>query len=1060
MFDDVEPKPDFPALERERLQWWQEHSIVAQYLQRNDAADKRWSFIDGPITANNPMGVHHAWGRTYKDVFQRFKTMQGYKQRYQNGFDCQGLWIEVEVERAHGFSSKLDIEAFGVGKFVEECKARVQRFAAQITEQSVRLGQWMDWDDSYFTNSDENNYAIWHFLKQCHTNGWLYKGNDSMPWCPRCATGLSNMEIVTEGYREMTHRSVYLKLPLIEREDESLLVWTTTPWTLAANVAAAVHPELTYARVRQGDDVFYLSRALIDADSGKSKVLQGEFEIEVELPGRDLVGLTYRGPFDELPALDGVVHRVIEWDEVSEDEGTGIVHIAPGCGQEDFALSKQFDLPVIMPIDQFGTYTEGFGFLSDCFAGDVASPIFDSLKEKGALYRIQDYVHRYPICWRCDSELVFRVVDEWYIDMDGADGEGKPLREHMVDATHKINWIPEFGLARELDWLRNMDDWMISKKRYYGLALPIYPCACGNVDVIGSVDELQERAVEGWEKYEGHSPHRPWVDEVRIACSSCGEKVSRITDVGNPWLDAGIVPYATLDYTHTREAGLWHDWFPADFITESFPGQFRNWFYAMLAMSAVLEQREPFRAVLGHAQVRDEKGEEMHKSKGNAIWFDEAADKMGADPMRWLFMRHNPATNVNFGYAAGDEVRRNLVLTLWNTYSFFVTYANIDGWQPDGAAPLASDNELDRWLLSELHQLIADVTSGLESYETAMPARRVESFVELLSNWYVRRSRRRFWKSEDDGDKQSAYSTLHHCLVTLVKLMSPFTPFLSEELYQNLNSARSGAEDAPPSVHLCDWPDADASAIDETLNDEMRTAMRLASLGRAARSKAGIKVRQPLQCVYVRLPGKPDDDALRRLEQQVLEELNVRELALIAEDSDLLQYDIKPNLPVLGPKYGKDVGKIRAALAELDPLNVVLAAGRGEEIAAGEFTLAPDEVLVTTVEQEGYASAQESGFVVVVDTDVPESLLDEGLAREIVHRIQNMRRDAGFAISDRITTYWQGDDDIRRVLAAHGDYVRAETLSESLEEAPPPDDAHTEQQDVDGHAVTLGVRKQ
>ena len=1058
MFKQVDPKPDFPELERRRLEWWNDEGIVEQYLKRNENADKHWSFIDGPITANNRMGVHHAWGRSYKDAFQRFRTMQGYRQRYQNGFDCQGLWIEVDVERELGFTSKLDIEDYGVGKFVEDCKARVQRFAGEITEQSKRLAMWMDWDNSYYTNSDENNYAIWHFLKICHERGWLYLGSDCMPWCPRCATGLSNMEIVTEGYKEVTHPSVYVKLPLNERPGESLLVWTTTPWTLAANVAAAVHPELMYAKVRHGNDVLYLSKATLG-------VLKGDYTIEAELPGEDLIGLTYRGPFDELAAQEGIEHRVIEWDEVSEEEGTGIVHIAPGCGAEDFALSKEFDLPVVMPIDQFGTYVEGFDFLSGQFAGEVSPAIFDSLEQKGMLLRVEDYTHRYPICWRCDSELVFRVVDEWFISMDGPDDAGKKLREHMVDVTNKIRWIPDFGLARELDWLRNMSDWMISKKRYYGLALPIYPCSCGNVDVIGGKAELQERAVEGWDAFDGNSPHRPWVDEVKIACSKCGEPVSRIKDVGNPWLDAGIVPFATLHYDSDRD--YWEKWYPADFITESFPGQFRNWFYSMLAMGTALEHREPFRTVLGHGHVGDEHGEEMHKSKGNAIWFDDAADKMGVDVMRWLFLRHNPATNVNFGYGRGDEIRRSLILTLWNTYSFFVTYANIDGWQPVGAAvgspsvedqgPDVSKSELDRWLISELHQLITDVTESLEDYDTMTPIRRIESFVEDLSNWYVRRSRRRFWKSEDDTDKQSAYATLHTCLVTLAKLMAPLTPYLTDEIYQNL--VRAHDAEAPVSVHLCDWPESDASLIDQALNDEVRLAMRLASLGRSARSKAGIKVRQPVQRIYVKVRGKQEEETLDRLRAQLSDELNVKQLLPIADESDYLRYEVLPNLPVLGPKYGKDVGKIRAALGEMDADQVAAAVDRGDSLDVAGFELAPDEILVAAVEQEGFASAQEGGYVVVVDTELPPELLDEGLAREIVHRIQNMRRDADFNISDRITTYWQGDDDVRRVLAAHGKYISNETLTLSLEEAAPPADAHRDDSAIDGHKVPLGVRK-
>ncbi len=1058
MFRPVEPKPDFPALERETLRRWQEERVVEAYLRRNEASERRWSFVDGPITANNPMAVHHAWGRSYKDAFQRYKTMQGFRQRYQNGYDCQGLWIEVEVERELGFTSKHDIEAYGVDRFVEACKERVQRFADRITEQSVRLGYWMDWDHSYYTNSDENNYAIWHFLKVCHERGWLYKGHDVMPWCPRCATGLSNMEIVTEGYQEVIHDSVYLKLPLNERPGESLLVWTTTPWTLAANVAAAVHPELTYVRVRQGDDVLYLAKAALGA-------LRGDYTVEAELPGRELVGLTYRGPFDELPAQEGVVHRVIEWDEVSEEEGTGIVHIAPGCGQEDFALSKQSDLPVVAPIDQFGVYVEGFDALTGRFAGDVAPAVFDSLREKGRLLRVEDYTHRYPVCWRCGSELVFRVVGEWFSDMDGRDESGATLREQMMEVTRRIRWIPDFGLERELDWLRNMADWMISKKRYYGLALPIYPCACGHVEVVGGREELREKAVEGWAAFEGRSPHRPWVDAVRVRCPQCGEAVSRITDVGNPWLDAGIVPFSTLAYDTNRS--YWEQWFPAEFITESFPGQFRNWFYALLAMSTVLERRAPFLTVLGHGQVRDEQGEEMHKSKGNAIWFDEAAERMGVDVMRWLFLRHNPAHNLNYGWAAGDETRRGLVLTLWNTYAFFVTYANIDHWEPraEGRGPALSGaegsgaerSELDRWLLSELHGLVAEVTASLDDYDTLTPTRRIEAFVEDLSNWYVRRSRRRFWKSGDDADKRSAYETLYETLVTLSKLLAPFMPFLAEELYQNL--VRSMDTEAPPSVHLCDWPEADESLVDRVLNDEMRLTMQLASLGRSARTKAGIKVRQPVARLFVKVRAQVEEDALRRLEAQLLDELNARALVLVRDESDFLRYQVRPNLPVLGPKYGAAVGEIARGLAAQDAGAVAAAVAAGRAIEVAGHRLEAGEVLVSAVEREGFASAQEGGYVVVVDTDLSPELRDEGLARELVHRIQNLRREAGFDISDRITTYWQGDDDVRRVLAAHAGYVQGETLSLSLVEGEPPPEAHRAEQDVDGHAVALGVAR-
>ncbi|HEX5369859.1 MAG TPA: isoleucine--tRNA ligase, partial [Dehalococcoidia bacterium] len=858
----VPTRPHFVELENQTLAWWRERDMIARYIHRNDNSDRRWSFIDGPITANNPMGVHHAWGRSYKDCFQRFHTMLGEKQRYQNGFDCQGLWIEVEVEKQHGFTSKKDILEFGVDKFVQECKDRVDHFAGVQTEQSIRLGYWMDWDNSYYTNSDENNYTIWMFLKTCWEKGWVYKGHDVMPWCPRCATGLSEHEIVTEGYQEITHTSVYLKFPLVEREGESLLVWTTTPWTLAANVAAAVNPDLTYLKVRQGDDILYVSK-------GAAKTaLRGEHEVVAELKGRDLVGLHYRGPFDELPPAQGVEHRVVAWDEVSEEEGTGIVHTAPGCGKEDFALSKEEGLAVIAPTDDEGVYVEGFDWLTGRYVSDAATrdAIFDSLREKGILYRLQQYTHRYPVCWRCGTELIFRLVDEWFISMD-------QLRHQIADVTRQIRWIPDFGLARELDWLKNMDDWMISKKRYYGLALPIYDCpACGTFEIIGSETELNERAVEGWDVFEGHSPHKPFIDAVKIRCAKCGEVVERIPDVGNPWLDAGIVPFSTLGYRHDRT--YWEQWFPAQFITEAFPGQFRNWFYSLLTMSTALVNRPPFEVVLGHAMVRDEHGEEMHKSKGNAIWFDDAADSMGVDVMRWLFFRQNPAANVNFGYGPADEVRRGMFLTLWNTYAFFVTYASLDGWQPSAGEPART--ELDRWVLSELHQLVRGVTERLQDFDTLSATRMVEGFVEDLSNWYVRRSRRRFWKSESDADKQAAYATLYECLTTLTRVLAPFTPFLAEELYQNL--VRSFEAATPESVHLTDWPQADQSKIDRALSADTRLVMRVASLGRAARAKAQIKVRQPVAELFVKLPTQAEERALERLAPQLLDELNVKAL--------------------------------------------------------------------------------------------------------------------------------------------------------------------------------------
>ena len=1051
MFKPVNSKVDFPAMERDILKWWDENQISKKYLKRNEGADKTYSFIDGPITANNPMGVHHAWGRSYKDLFLRFRAMQGYDQRFQNGFDGQGLWIEVEVEKELGFESKRDIEEFGVGKFVDLCKERVQRFSDLISEQSVRLGYWMDWDNSYHTMSDENNYTIWHFLKTCHEKGWIYEGRDVMPWCTRCGTGLSEHEIVTEGYKDIVHPGLFVKFPLIDRDGESLLIWTTTPWTLTSNVAASVHPDKTYVKVQNGDDVLYVIKEL-------TSVIRGEHEVLEELTGKDLVGLKYRGPFDELPVQQGVEHRVIPWEEVSESEGTGIVHTAPGAGKEDFALGQEFDLPAIAPLDEYGEFIEGFGTFTGKHVHEVNKEIYDSLREKGVFYNLQDYKHRYPVCWRCQSELVFRLVDEWFISMD-------ELRHMIADVTRKIRWVPSFGLEREIDWLRNMDDWMISKKRYYGLALPIFKCSCGWFDIVGSETELQERAVEGWDEFEGNAPHRPWVDAVKIKCEDCGLTVSRIGDVGNAWLDAGIVPFSTLGYRHENK-DYWNKWYPADWISESFPGQFRNWFYSLLTMSTALENHEPFRNVFSYALMRNEKGVEMHKSQGTAIWFEDAAEEMGVDSMRWLFARHNPAANLNFGYATADEARRRFIIPLWNVYSFFVTYANIDEYNPATTpAPAVPDRpELDRWVISELNQLIAEATNAFENFEPDRAARAAEEFVEYLSNWYVRRSRRRFWKSgmmsDDTGadhDKLCAYSTLHECLVSLTKLLAPVMPFVTEELYQNLVTVTGQGKQ---SVHLDDYPVANEAHIDETLSDATRLAMRLSSMGRAARSKSGLKVRQPLETALVKVRTPQEAELIERIAAQVQDELNVKAIAVLEDEASVLEFNVQPNMPLLGPKYGSELGKVRGAIAQADPLQVFYAVGAGDNVQLNGYELEPSEVLLDSSDKDGFAVSNESGYTVAVTTEVTPKLELEGLAREFVHRIQNMRRSADFDIADYIVTYYEGSSRIDEVMSAHNEYIRQETLSSDLVRQAPPSDAYTESHSVDDIEATIGVKRQ
>ena len=1039
--------------------------------------------------------------------------MSGYDLRYQNGFDCQGLWIEVEVERALGFKSKRDIEAYGIAEFVKRCKQRALRYAALQVEQSIRLGYWMDWDDprllreladhlenaedvltvqgpwgqvsdtvaslvsrlgtpqlggSYFTFSDENNYTIWAVLKKCYERGWIYKGRDVMPWCPRCSTALSQHEIVTEGYREMTHVGLTLKFPLRGRPGEALLVWTTTPWTLSSNAVAAVHPNMSYVKVRCNGEILYLAKAALNRVFVKES-----YEVVEEFMGKDMVGWTFDGPFDELPAQQklGAVdaHQVIPWEEVSEVEGTGIVHIAPGCGKEDLELGKEYDLPAVAPLNEFGVFIKGFGWLTGTHVYESADPIIENLREKGLLLKVEDYTHRYPVCWRCDSELVFRLVDEWFISMGKK--LDKPIQEvteqekennlryQIMEVAKQIRWIPDFGLQHELDWLRNMEDWMISKKRYWGLALPIWECEeCGNFDVIGSKEELKSRAVEGWEDFAGHTPHRPWIDAVKIKCSQCGAVVSRIQDVGNPWLDAGIVAYSTLNYRHDRDH--WEKWFPADLICESLPGQFRNWFYSMLAMSTILERRPPFRTCFGHGLVLDEQGQEMHKSSGNVIWFEDAAETMGADVMRWMYCTSRPESNMLFGYTLADQVKRRFLIPLWNVYSFFVTYANLDKWTPEGAT--ARYALIDRWILSKLQTLIQDLTDCLENYDPYSAAASLERFVDELSRWYVRRSRRRFWKSEADVDKRAGYTTLYACLTTLVRLLAPFLPFLAESMYQNL--VRTVSAQAPESIHHNDWPAADESLIDRELMADMDLAVAICSLGRSARNKAGIKLRQPLRTVKV-VADEASLKKLRRLTPLIKNELNIKALGLTTRKEDVVSREIRLLPHVLGKKYGRLFPKLQAAVARMDADSVLQKLQNDQrvevEVDDQVIRVLPEEVEVRTRPKEGYALAEEQGMLVGVDTGITEKLKTEGLARDIVRRIQNQRKEAGFDIADQIETYYMAGSRLTEVFIAHEEYIASETLSTTIRKAEPPQGAYVADYKIEGEPLKLGlVRKQ
>jgi isoleucyl-tRNA synthetase len=1116
MFKSVSNQVDFIELEHRILKFWQEAQAFDK-LQQLRKESPKWSFIDGPITANNPMGVHHGWGRTYKDLFHRFKAMQGYQTRYQNGFDCQGLWVEVNVERELGFNSKREIEDYGLERFVTRCKQQVLKYSAVQTEQSIRLGYWMNWDDpemlrmlhdkmsddpmqkitvegshgnvtgsveaivgqlgmpqlggSYFTFSDENNYTIWSAIKSCYERGWVYKGRDVMPWCVRCGTGLSQHEIVTEGYQELTHPSIMLRFPLVDRPGESLLVWTTTPWTLTSNVAAAVGEGLDYVKVRQGEEHFYLSK-------GTLHKLQGEYQIEGELKGGQMLGWRYQGPFDELPAQvqtgSPEAHRVIAWEEVGEEEGTGIVHIAPGCGAEDFQLSKQFDLPVVAPLNGDGNFLRGFGWLEGMSVMEVAQPIFENLKQKDLVYRIQDYTHRYPVCWRCGEELVFHLVDEWFISMGEQldkpyeeiteEEKEQHLRYQIMEiVTEGTRWFPAFGYERELDWLRNMHDWMISKKRYYGLALPIWECEqCGHFDVIGSKEELQERAVEGWQAFEGHSPHRPFIDKVKIECSKCGAKISRIPDVGNPWLDAGVVAMSTLRYNSDRE--YWNEWYPADLISESFPGQFRNWFYSLLAMSTILERKPPFKNVFTYGTLLAEDGRAMHKSWGNAIEFNEAADTMGVDVMRWLFSNHKPEKDLLFGYHRADEARRQFLIPLWNVYAFFVTYANLDGWQPDYTES-AEYSMLDRWILARMHEVIKDVTQYLEVFEPDRATNSLEAFLDDVSNWYLRRSRRRFWAKAgvdeaSDADKHAAYSTLYQVLVNLSCLLAPFTPFVVEEMHQTL--VRGVDEEAVESVHHSAWPTADEAMIDDALLQHMALVKKLVSMGHAARNQANRKLRQPLREAAFMVNSAAEREIVKTYKELLAEELNVKHVRLLDAATEAIDYRLKALPKQLGQKFGSGFPAIRkvvetmeaapAAAALLQLQNITI------EVEGQSLELTPDEVEVRVEAHEGFSAVAEEAYLAALVTELDEELQLEGLAREFVRRVQDLRKQADFNVEDAIAVNYLASDRLAQAIDLHREYIQAETIARTLESSKTPQGGTHSEYSFDGEQLTLAVR--
>ena len=798
-------------VEKEILKFWELKKIFDK-LRKKNSKGKPWSFIDGPITANNPMGVHHAWGRTYKDIFQRWKAMQGFDQRYQNGFDCQGLWVEVEVEKDLGLNSKKEIEEFGLEKFSRACRKRVEKYSKIQTQQSIKLGQWMDWGNSYYTMDDYNIEHIWHFLKKCHEKGWLYKGTKVMPWCLRCGTSLAQHELV-DTYEDKTHEAVYFKVPIKNTKNHYLLLWSTTSWTFCANVAAAVNPSLMYVKAEKSGNIYYLAEKVAE------KVLESNFKILERVKGNKLIGLEYTGPFDSLPIVKNIKHKVIAWKDVGEEEGTGIVHIAPGCGAEDHELAKKENLPIIAPIDETGDYLDGFDWITGKNVKKIHKFIIEDLEKNNFLYKVENYRHRYPHCWRCKEELVFRLVSEWFISSD-------EIRQSMKKNAKEVFWHPQHGEKLMQDWLDNMQDWNISRRRYWGLPLPFYECSCGNTKIVGSKEELKKLAANPKVVDKIQELHKPWIDEIKIKCPKCKKEVSRILDVGDCWLDAGIVPFSTLNYMHDKN--YWKRWFPAEFITEM-REQIRLWFYSMLFMSTTLNNTSPYKSVLLYEKVHDEKGRPMHKSLGNAIWFDDAVERVGADVMRWLYSFQNPSTNLNFGYNPAKEAKRDLDV-IWNLGNYVNLYCKHKKEEADDVA--------SKWLISRRESAKEKITNSLEKLQPNQAIAEIKQFlIEDLSRTYGQLIR----ENLDDAKIQA---TLYNSFIDGLKLLAPFIPFITEKIYQEISGNKE-------SIFLEEWPKSDKKHIDEELEKNMELTKNIIQEVLAQRDKAKIGVRWPLPNVLI-----------------------------------------------------------------------------------------------------------------------------------------------------------------------------------------------------------------
>ena len=1094
-FQPVDTRVSFPKLEESVLELWRQKQIVEKSLA---AGETPFVFYEGPPTANGRPGLHHTISRIFKDVVCRYRAMQGYKiVGRREGWDTHGLPVEIEVEKKLGFSGKPDIEKFGIAEFNAMCRKSVWEYIQEWKTFTQRIAYWVD-EDGYYTYDNKYIESLWWIFRQLWDGGLLFRDYKVTMHCPRCGTSLSDAEVALGFKDDIDDPSVWVRFrvrgdgahPLAgELAGASFLAWTTTPWTLPANVAVALKPGADYALVQLEGERLIMAAALVGQVLGEGAAVERTYQ------GNELVGLRYEPLFKGVPGPGDEVdwdtaYRAIADDYVSLEDGTGIVHIAPAYG--DLEIGRKYSLPTLFSVDLAGKVLPEFA--EQGFAGlffKQADPhITRDLKERGLLFRSGRVKHSYPFCWRCDTPLLYYAKRSWYIRTTAK-------KDGLIANNRQINWVPEhIKEGRFGNWLANNIDWAISRERYWGTPLPIWMAEDGHVEVIGSLAELEQKAGRPLGDLD---LHRPYVDEITWTDPQHG-LMRRVPDVADCWFDSGAMPVAQWHYPFENRE-VYEIAQQADYICEAVD-QTRGWFYTLHALSTLLFDRPAFQNVICLGHILDGDGMKMSKSKGNVVDPWSVIGDQGVDALRWyMFTAAPPGSPRRFSGALVNESLRKFMLTLWNTYAFFVTYANLDGWEPErpgggsaiGAGTALSDPDflashlqsrapIDRWALARLNGLVRDVTAAFEAYDVTAGAREIEAFVDELSNWYVRRNRRRFWKSEADADKQAAYNTLYTCLLTVAKLAAPYVPFLAEALYQNLTGlttndqpvGRRSAVGGPSSVvaesvHLARWPVVDEALLDEQLVADTETLLKVVSLGRAARKQAGIRVRQPLKELWVRVPTPAEAEGLRRFEAELRDELNVKAVRYLDSSASLVEYRFKPNLRLVGRKYGKLVPALTAALRDLAGDEARAAARAVEEgrpvaltVAGQPLELLPEELLVESSSPEGYAVAEDTGVLVALDTTLTPELTMEGLARELVRNIQDARKEAGFAIADRIVVYLggaDGDAEVEGALRAWGDYVREETLADDLVLAQPPAAVHTAALELEGRTLTIGVAR-